>query len=171
MKHIWEFILSMLSKLSKRWSTTSSCAVARSRINRKGSSELFAICKVHFWMVVGALTGHCPFEIHAVRLKILPDASCISCLKKRWNSIISTHPPRMSRLWQIKVKIPQISYFLTSRRNSGNRNMVNHLSRCVIDSERFADSWYPTTGVFYVASQRTVHNSIRVIIVGDQGSA
>lgn len=64
---------------------TNNCVVAKtfwSRLNRKSlvreSSELYALNKVHRSIVVGVLTGHYPFGVHAV-LKILPDVSRKSC--------------------------------------------------------------------------------------------
>ena len=38
--------------------------------------------KVHLAGMVGVLTGHCPMGTHAVRLRILPDASCQSCMEE-----------------------------------------------------------------------------------------
>ena len=71
--------------LSRRWSTTRSCATARSfwpRVDRRRSGELLALSKVHLAAMVGVLTGHCPMGTHAVRLGVLPDASCQSCMEE-----------------------------------------------------------------------------------------
>ena len=50
--------------LSRRWSTTNSCATARSfwpRVERQKSKELFALGTVPLAAIVGVLTGHCSF--------------------------------------------------------------------------------------------------------------
>lgn len=48
----------------------------------KRSRELFALSKFSLCLVVGVLTEHGPNNVHAVRLRILLDASCRSCMKE-----------------------------------------------------------------------------------------
>lgn len=49
-------------------------------MERKRSSELLALSKVHLAATVGVLTRHRPKGIHAVWLEILPGVSCQSCM-------------------------------------------------------------------------------------------
>lgn len=63
----------------------SSCAVALQvcpKVDFKSYSALFAFRKANLSLVVRVLTGHCPIDIHAVRLRTLTDVSCKSCLKE-----------------------------------------------------------------------------------------
>lgn len=59
------------------------CAIASSfwpKSDRKGSSEFFVLSKAILYLVVGVLTGPCPIDVFAIRLRILPN--CRSCMKK-----------------------------------------------------------------------------------------
>lgn len=70
---------------SSRWSTPHTCATARlfwSRAERRISSELLALSKIHLATIVVVLTGHCPIGIQTVSLKILTEASCLYCMEE-----------------------------------------------------------------------------------------
>lgn len=103
------------------------------KVDRRRSCELFAFNKISLSLVVVALTGHCLIGVHAVRLKILPDASCrgrldedkvetsqhflIDCVafaRSRHKPMELTLSDIPSSWWKSKLNAWQI--FLTTRR-------------------------------------------------------
>lgn len=70
----------------KRVETPScTCAATRSlwaEVERKMSNKLLVFSKVHLAAIGGVLTDHGVLAIQAVRLNILTDANCPSCLQK-----------------------------------------------------------------------------------------
>ena len=50
-------------------------------MNRKRSSEQLAFSKVNLAAIIAVLIGHGPIGTHAVRVNILSDALCQSCMK------------------------------------------------------------------------------------------
>lgn len=52
------------------------------RVERKPSSEVLGISKVHLAAVVGTLTVHCQICLHEVRLNVLAGANCHSCMER-----------------------------------------------------------------------------------------
>lgn len=45
-------------------------------MKRKSTIELLALSKVHLVAVVDVLTGYCPIDIHAVRIRTMLAATC-----------------------------------------------------------------------------------------------
>lgn len=101
-------------------------------------------------MVVGVLIGHFSIGIHAVRLKILLDASCISCLKE--------DQIKSSQHFLLKC-----SDFCETTLVIGNRNKTLKPICKRFRTFLAIDSLNPIIGVFCMTSQRTVHNSLNVI--------
>lgn len=67
-------------ELSKRWSAISNIVIAKSGwqlVNPKRFSEFTTFSTVHNSKVLWVLTENCPNEIHALKLKIYSDTSCL----------------------------------------------------------------------------------------------
>lgn len=74
-----------LRELSKHWSAISTFGFVKafwSKVECKKSIERLALSKVHIAVMRGILTGQCSTGTHALRLIILEDATCESCIKE-----------------------------------------------------------------------------------------
>ena len=126
--------------LSRRWSTTSSCATARSfwpRVDRRRSGDLLALNKVHLAAMVGVLTGHCPMGTHAVRLRILPDGSCQSCMEEgevETSRHFLLHCPAFARL-----RLKHLGNHTFGGPEDLAETDIGRLNKFVIGTKRFVD--------------------------------